>query len=212
MGRLCERTVQSTCDHAMSFSHRRSILESLSRIGGVARVIITVGLLASIGVASTSTIPQKLTVHRSMRAVPRRFVIHPNGATLPVNRAQRFDVTDSEGRPVAVRWNVSGLGCSGASCGTIDDKGDIPHAVFASSPAGRYFGGRSSFRSQIFGIDRDSARDHYCHECKCWFRAVFHRRTANHWWTLSFKDRTCPAGPNHYCDRRRSKPLQSSKI
>ncbi len=113
----------ATCDHAMSFSHRRSILESLSRIGDVARVIITVGLLASIGVASTSTIPQKLTVHRSMRAVPRRFVIHPNGATLPVNKAQRFDVTDSEGRPVAVRWNVSGLGCSGASCGTIDDQG-----------------------------------------------------------------------------------------
>lgn len=110
-------------DHATCLSRRRSILESLARIGGLARVVITAGLLASIGVASTSTVPQKLTVHRSMRAVPRRFVIHPNGATLPVNRAQHFDVTDSEGRPVAVRWNVSGLGCSGAACGTIDDKG-----------------------------------------------------------------------------------------
>ncbi|MFZ3263793.1 MAG: hypothetical protein WA172_07320 [Terriglobales bacterium] len=99
----------------------------------MARIVMTAGLLAGMGFASTSTVPQKLTVHRSMRAVPRRFVIHPNGATLPVNQAQRFDVTDSEGKPVAVRWNVSGLGCSGITCGTIDNQGiyrtpsSLPH-------------------------------------------------------------------------------------
>jgi hypothetical protein len=64
-----------------------------------------------------------LTVHRSTRAVPHKFTVHPDGATVAANQAQRFEVTDSQGRPVAVRWNVTGLGCFGAACGTIDDQG-----------------------------------------------------------------------------------------
>jgi hypothetical protein len=88
---------------------------------------MTVGLLACVGMAelkpSTSAVPQKLTVHRSVRAVPRKFAVHPNGGTIGVNQTQRFGVTDAEGKPVAVRWNLSGLGCSGVTCGTIDDQG-----------------------------------------------------------------------------------------
>jgi hypothetical protein len=121
------------------FSRRRSILELLAWLRGLARITTAIGLLACIGVAelkpsTTSTVPQKLTVHRSIRAVPRKFAVHPNGATIGVNQTQRFGVTDAEGNPVAVRWNLSGLGCSGATCGTIDDQGvyrtpsSLPHS------------------------------------------------------------------------------------
>src|ERR1035438_7520137 len=115
------------CNHVICFSRRRSILELLACLRGLARITMTVGLLACVGMAelkpSTSAVPQKLTVHRSVRAVPRKFAVHPNGGTIGVNQTQRFGVTDAEGKPVAVRWNVSGLDCSGSACGTIDDQG-----------------------------------------------------------------------------------------
>ena len=115
------------CNHVICFSRRRSILELLACLRGLARITMTVGLLACVGMAelkpSTSAVPQKLTVHRSVRAVPRKFAVHPNGGTIGVNQTQRFGVTDAEGKPVAVRWNLSGLGCSGVTCGTIDDQG-----------------------------------------------------------------------------------------
>ena len=110
----------------------------LACLRGLARITMTVGLLACVGMAelkpSTSAVPQKLTVHRSVRAVPRKFAVHPNGGTIGVNQTQRFGVTDAEGKPVAVRWNLSGLGCSGVTCGTIDDQGvyrtpsSLPHS------------------------------------------------------------------------------------
>ncbi len=53
-------------------------------------------------------------IQRSMRVVPRKFVILPSGATVPINQTQHFGVLDSSGKAVAVRWNVSGLGCYGA--------------------------------------------------------------------------------------------------
>lgn len=63
------------------------------------------------------------TIQRSMRVIPRRFVLSPNGVTIAANQTQRFGVTDADGNAVAVRWNVSGLGCYGASCGSIDEEG-----------------------------------------------------------------------------------------
>jgi hypothetical protein len=62
-------------------------------------------------------------IQRSMRVVPRKFVILPSGATVPINQTQHFGVLDSSGKAVAVRWNVSGLGCYGASCGSMDEEG-----------------------------------------------------------------------------------------
>ncbi|MGD0599828.1 MAG: hypothetical protein ABR988_08400, partial [Terriglobales bacterium] len=98
----------------------------LTRIRGGPRIAVAVGLLACFGSqglwASTSPEPA-LTVHRSTRAVPHRFTVHPDGATVPANQTQRFEVTDAQGKPVAVHWNVSGIGCFGAACGTIDKQG-----------------------------------------------------------------------------------------
>ena len=121
------RDTPARCDRRIGGSRRRFILEWLTRIRGGTRIAVAVGLLGCFGSqglwASTSPEPGGLTVHRSTRAVPHRFTVHPDGATVPANQTQRFEVTDAQGRPVAVRWNVSGIGCFGAACGTIDKQG-----------------------------------------------------------------------------------------
>jgi hypothetical protein len=68
-----------------------------------------------------------LIVQRSARAVPHKFIVSPSGATVAANQTQHFGVTDAQGKPVAVHWNISGLGCSGMGCGTIDEQG-VYHA------------------------------------------------------------------------------------
>src|ERR1022692_1725330 len=121
------RDTPARCDRRIGGSRRRFILEWLTRIRGGTRIAVAVGLLGCFGSqglwASTSPEPGGLTVHRSTRAVPHRFTVHPDGATVPANQTQRFEVTDAQGRPVAVRWNVSGIGCFGAACGTIIKQG-----------------------------------------------------------------------------------------
>ena len=92
------------------------------------RVVMACAVLACLGAATlgaseqTST-PGPTTIQRSMRIVPRKFVIQPSQVNLPINQTQRFAVIDINGQPVAVRWNLSGLGCYGASCGNIDEEG-----------------------------------------------------------------------------------------
>ena len=117
-------------------SQRPPILELLACIRGGMRIAVAVGLLVFgwEGLwASTDPVPSGLTVHRSTRAVPHKYTVHPDGATVPANQTQRFEVTDAQGKPVAVHWNVSGIGCFGAACGTIDKQGvyrtpsSLPH-------------------------------------------------------------------------------------
>ncbi len=91
------------------------------------RIAFAAGLLACFGLqavcASSTPAPAALTVQRSTRVFPHRFNVHPDGATVAANQTQRFEVTDAQGKTVAVHWNISGLGCSGLTCGTIDDQG-----------------------------------------------------------------------------------------
>lgn len=91
------------------------------------RIAFAAGFLACFGLqafcASSTPAPAALTVQRSTRVFPHRFNVHPDGATVGANQTQRFEVTDAQGKPVAVHWNISGLGCSGLTCGTIDDQG-----------------------------------------------------------------------------------------
>jgi hypothetical protein len=96
---------------------------------GIARIAIAVVVLACFAAegfsasTATSPIPGGLTVHRSTRAAPHRLIVHPSSAVIAPNQTQRFGVTDAQGNPVAVHWNVSGIGCSGQACGTIDEQG-----------------------------------------------------------------------------------------
>ena len=105
----------------------QSILELHRCIRGGARIAFAVGLLACLGLqglwGSTSAAPGGLSVQRSTRAIPHRYTVYPSSATIAVHQTQRFGVTDSHGKSVAVRWNVSGIGCSGAACGTVDANG-----------------------------------------------------------------------------------------
>src|SRR5208282_4401372 len=121
------RDTPARCDRGIGGSRRPFILELLTCIRGGSRIAVAVGLLACFGWeglwAETPPVPGGLTVHRSTRAVPHRFIVHPDGATVAANQTQRFEVTDAQGKPVAVHWNVSGIGCFGAACGTIDKQG-----------------------------------------------------------------------------------------
>lgn len=92
-----------------------------------ARVAAAAALLLCLGSqnlhASEPTIATGPMIQRSTRIAPRRYIIQPSGATVATNQTQRFGVVDANGNPVAVRWNVSGLGCYGSSCGSVDEEG-----------------------------------------------------------------------------------------
>jgi hypothetical protein len=91
------------------------------------RIFLAIGLVACFWIepvsAAPSAVPAKLIVQRSAGTIQHRYAIHPEVAKLPVNQTQQFQVTDSQGNPVNVHWNVSGLGCSGMGCGTVDEHG-----------------------------------------------------------------------------------------
>jgi hypothetical protein len=108
------RDTPARCGRGIGRPRRRSILELLACIPGGTRIAVAVGLLACFGLEG---------LWASTRAVPHRLTVHPNGATVAANQTQQFEVTDAEGRSVAVHWNLSGLGCSGVACGTIDEQG-----------------------------------------------------------------------------------------
>ena len=121
------------------FLRRNPFLELLSGISRGTRIGVAVGmgLLACFGgqMLSAQADPHKLLVQRTPLAIPHKFTVHPEEATVALNQTQRFEVTDAQGNPVAVHWNVSGLGCSSSACGTIDDQGiyrtpsSLPHPL-----------------------------------------------------------------------------------
>lgn len=98
-----------------------------ARIRNGARVAAAIALVAGCSsdwlLASEVSVSSGPTIQRSMRIVPRKFVISPSGPTVATNQTQRFSVIDIDGKPVTVRWNISGLGCYGATCGSIDEEG-----------------------------------------------------------------------------------------
>jgi len=108
------RDAPARCGRGIGGSRRPSILELRACFRGGMRIAVAVGLLACFGLQG---------LWASTRAVPHRLTVHPNGATVAANQTQQFEVTDAEGRSVAVHWNISGLGCSGLACGSIDEQG-----------------------------------------------------------------------------------------
>jgi hypothetical protein len=115
-------------------SRHQSLPDLLIALRGITVIAIAVVLTAGFGLrrafASTSDSSGKLTVQRSTRAIPHRFLIRPSAPTVAPNQTQRFEVTDAEGNPVDVHWNISGIGCSDTTCGTIDE-----HGVYRTPPS-----------------------------------------------------------------------------
>jgi hypothetical protein len=108
------RDTPARCGRGIGGSRRRSILELRACLRGGTRIAVAVGLLACFGLQG---------LWASTRVVPHRLTVHPSGATVAANQTQHFEVTDAQGNFVAVHWNISGLGCSGLACGSIDDQG-----------------------------------------------------------------------------------------
>ena len=121
------RDTPASSDCGTGWSQKLSGIESRAWIRTVARHAFVVGVLSGFGAqslsASANEVPSGLTVQRSMRAAPHRLIVHPSDATVAADQTQRFSVTDAQGKPVAVRWNVSGIGCSGSACGSINEQG-----------------------------------------------------------------------------------------
>jgi hypothetical protein len=129
----------ASCDSAVGSSPGRAILERSTCVRVGARVAIALGLvcfgLGGLWAVTPQQQPRKPIVDGSAPVVPGKLSIDPSGVTLAANQTQRFAVTDANGKSVAVRWTVSELGCSGSSCGMIDDDGNylapysVPHAL-----------------------------------------------------------------------------------
>jgi len=100
------------------------------------RTALIFGIIATFGPREllAAAPPQhslKLISQQSERPAANRLTIYPPGITLAADQRQRFGVIDATGRSVAVHWNLSGLNCSGFTCGTIDDNGNYvaPNSV-----------------------------------------------------------------------------------
>jgi len=124
---VMRRDTPASSDCGTGWSQKLSGIESRAWVRTVARHAFVVGVLSGFGArslsASANEVPSGLTVQRSMRAAPHRLIVHPSDATVAADQTQRFSVTDAQGKPVAVRWNVSGIGCSGSACGSINEQG-----------------------------------------------------------------------------------------
>jgi hypothetical protein len=61
--------------------------------------------------------------------------VNPNSATVAAGSTQQFQVTITGTSNTAVKWSVSGAGCSGAACGTISAGGLYTSPASVPSPA-----------------------------------------------------------------------------
>jgi len=115
-------------EHAISGASGRPSREVSAVLRKGTRIGAAVALLACFGVSELyasqpGMVSSGPVIQRFARAVPRKYVLSPSGPTVAVNQVQHFRVVDADGKPVDVRWNISGLGCYGASCGSIDERG-----------------------------------------------------------------------------------------
>ncbi len=122
---VMRKDIRAKCDRGVGGS--RWFIESPFFIPKTMRGILLTILLAGFGwqalSASPNSDPPALIVRRTAHGFQHKFIIRPSEPTVAADQVQRFEVTDAQGKPVAVHWNVSGLGCSGLACGSIDDKG-----------------------------------------------------------------------------------------
>jgi hypothetical protein len=67
---------------------------------------------------------------------PTAVIVSPSSATVQIGGVQQFTATVSpSGANQAVTWSLSGTGCTGASCGTIDATGKYAAPATAPTPA-----------------------------------------------------------------------------
>ncbi len=94
--------------------------------------------VASMAITATSVAdPTKVGAgFVSLPPPPTGVAASPNNVTVPLNGVQQFTGTVSPfGAISAVNWGVSGTGCTGASCGTIDANGKYTAPATAPDPS-----------------------------------------------------------------------------
>ena len=76
------------------------------------------------------------TTGQSINQPPAGVTVSPASATVQTGGVQQFTATVSpSGTNQAVTWSLSGTGCTGASCGTIDATGKYAAPATAPTPA-----------------------------------------------------------------------------
>ncbi len=94
-------------------------------------------LLAVLGIASlVFLVGCGGTTGQSINQPPAGVTVSPASATVQTGGVQQFTATVSpSGANQAVTWSLSGTGCTGASCGTIDATGKYAAPATAPTPA-----------------------------------------------------------------------------
>jgi hypothetical protein len=94
-------------------------------------------LLAVLGLASlVFLVGCGGTTGQSINQPPARVTVSPASVTVQTGGVQQFTATVSpSGANQAVTWSLSGTGCTGASCGTIDATGKYAAPATAPTPA-----------------------------------------------------------------------------
>jgi len=94
-------------------------------------------LLAVLGLASlVFLVGCGGTTGQSINQPPAGVTVSPASVTVQTGGVQQFTATVSPGGAnQAVTWRLSGTGCTGASCGTIDATGKYAAPATAPTPA-----------------------------------------------------------------------------
>jgi len=91
---------------------------------------------ASVTVVATSVADPTKTASTSVTVVPVIAVtVSPTGASVPTGTTQQFKASVTGTSNTAVAWSVTGTGCSGVACGTINTSGFYTAPAVVPSPA-----------------------------------------------------------------------------
>jgi hypothetical protein len=91
---------------------------------------------ASVSVTATSLADPTKSASANVTVVPVVAVtVSPTSASVPTGTTQQFNASVTETLNTAVAWSVSGAGCSGVACGTINSSGLYTAPAVVPSPA-----------------------------------------------------------------------------
>jgi len=105
---------------------RNRRLRAFRIIVAVSPALLSLALLAACSVGGSQGISPP---------PPISISVSPSTTTVAVNQQEKFTAVVSNATNTAVTWNLSGSGCSGATCGTIDSTGQYTAPATAPTPA-----------------------------------------------------------------------------
>ena len=112
----------------ISHHAQKSVTWSLSGLGSLSNAGLysapaVVATQSTATVRATSVVDPSRWASAVVTLIPVTVAVSPTMATVPVSGTQQFHVTVTGTSNTAVTWSVSGAGCTGSSCGTVDSTG-----------------------------------------------------------------------------------------